>query len=98
MLADTATAKSQAMNFAPANLNPEKDLPKGFLDFLLPLHKRFTPWQQTLIAKRAKVLQASHRGEPPNYLAGLGGHYLRLANRNAGLVCRSAQSNDRPRR
>jgi malate synthase len=68
MLADTATAKSQAMNFAPANLNPEKDLPKGFLDFLLPLHKRFTPWQQTLIAKRAKVLQASHRGEPPNYL------------------------------
>ena len=68
MLADTANAKSQAMNFAPANLNPEKDLPKGFLDFLLPLHKQFTPWQQTLIAKRAKVLQASHRGKPPNYL------------------------------
>ncbi|MGC2822265.1 MAG: hypothetical protein WA198_21410 [Candidatus Sulfotelmatobacter sp.] len=68
MLADTANAKLQAMNFAPANLNPERDLPKGFLDFLLPLHKRFTPWQQTLIAKRAKVLQASHRGEPPNYL------------------------------
>ncbi|MFZ0537330.1 MAG: hypothetical protein WAM47_10725, partial [Candidatus Sulfotelmatobacter sp.] len=68
MLADTANAKLQAMNFAPANLNPEKDLPKGFLDFLLPLHERFTPWQQTLIAKRAKVLQASHGGEPPNYL------------------------------
>ncbi|MFY9951146.1 MAG: hypothetical protein WAK27_20770 [Candidatus Sulfotelmatobacter sp.] len=68
MLADTANAKLQAMNFAPANLNPEKDLPKGFLDFLLPLHERFTPWQQTLIAKRAKVLQASRGGEPPNYL------------------------------
>ena len=94
MLADTANAKLQAMNFAPANLNPERDLPKGFLDFLLPLHKRFTPWQQTLIAKRAKVLQASHRGEPPNYLPAFGGNYLRLANRSAGMVRGSAQSND----
>jgi malate synthase len=68
MLADTASTKSQAMNYAPANLDPEKDLPKGFLDFLLPLHKQFTPWQQKLIAKRAEVLQASHRGKPPDYL------------------------------
>ena len=68
MLADTASTKSQAMNYAPANLNPEKDLPKGFLDFLLPLHKQFTPWQHRLIAKRAEVLQASHRGKPPDYL------------------------------
>jgi len=58
----------QGMNFAPADLNPEKDLPKGFLDFLLPLHKQFTPWQNRLIAKRAEVLQASHRGHPPDYL------------------------------
>ncbi len=56
------------MNYAPANLNPEKDLPKGFVDFLLPLHKQFTPWQQKLIAKRAQVLQASHGGKPPDYL------------------------------
>ena len=56
------------MNYAPADLNPHKDLPKGFLDFLLPLHKQFTPWQQKLVAKRAEVLQTSHRGHPPNYL------------------------------
>jgi malate synthase len=56
------------MNYAPANLNPETDLPKGFLKFLLPLHKQFTPWQQKLIAKRAEVLQLSHRGQAPNYL------------------------------
>jgi malate synthase len=68
MPTDTANLKSQRMNYAPANLNPENDLPKGFLDFLLPLHKRFTPWQQKLIAKRAEVLEASHRGKLPNYL------------------------------
>ena len=56
------------MNYAPADLNPETDLPKGFLEFLLPLHKQFTPRQQKLIAKRAEVLQLSHRGQAPNYL------------------------------
>ena len=55
------------MNYAPADLKPEKDLPKGFLDFLLPLHKQFTPRQQALASKRAEVLQASHRGQLPNY-------------------------------
>src|SRR6202050_5309302 len=59
---------SQYMNYAPADLNPQKDLPSGFLDFLLPLHQQFTPWQQKLIAKRADVLQKSHNGNPPNYL------------------------------
>src|ERR1022692_4071961 len=58
----------QGMNAAPADLNPEKDLPRGFLEFLLPLHKQFTPWQQKLIAKRRIVLQASHRGQAPDYL------------------------------
>ena len=58
----------QYMNYAPTDLNPQKDLPEGFFDFLLPLHKQFTPWQQKLISKRAEVLQASHRGNPPNYL------------------------------
>ncbi len=59
---------SQFMNYAPADLNPRTDLPEGFVDFLLPLHRQFTPWQQELVAKRAEVLQASHQGKPPNYL------------------------------
>jgi len=54
------------MNTAPADF--EKDLPKGFLDFLLPLHKQFTPRQQQLAAKRKQVLEASHQGQHPNYL------------------------------
>jgi malate synthase len=63
------SASSRGMNVAPADLNPHKDLPSGFFDFLLPLHRHFTPWQQKLVAKRADVLRLSHQGRPPNYLA-----------------------------
>ena len=55
------------MNHAPANFDAKKELPKGFLDFLLPLHKHFTPWQRKIIVKRAEGLEASHRGKPPDY-------------------------------
>src|SRR5712691_4206795 len=68
MALHTETTASQYMNYASADLNPQKDLPQGFFDFLVPLHKQFTPRQQKLVAKRAEVLQASHRGQPPNYL------------------------------
>jgi malate synthase len=68
MALPTQNATQQYMNYAPADLNPQKDLPSGFFEFLLPLHKQFTPWQQKLVAKRAEVLQLSHRGHPPNYL------------------------------
>ncbi|MGA7625172.1 MAG: hypothetical protein WCA91_16500 [Candidatus Acidiferrales bacterium] len=56
------------MNYAPSDFDSRKDLPEGFYDFLLPLHKQFTPWQQKLVARRAEVLEASHHGKPPNYL------------------------------
>src|SRR6202451_4215372 len=68
MATHTENATSQYMNYAPAHLDPQKDLPKGFMDFLLPLHKQFTPRQQEIIAKRAKGLEASHHGKPPDYL------------------------------
>jgi hypothetical protein len=73
---------AQYMNYAPPNLTPEKDLPKGFIDFLLPLHKQFTPRQQKLVAKRAQVLEASHR--PATKLsARLRSHHDQLANRDS---------------
>jgi len=59
---------SQSMNHAPADLDPHRDLPEGFVDFLAPLHQQFTPRQQKLVAKRAELLQSSHQGKPPNYL------------------------------
>src|ERR1700680_2226830 len=68
MASHIENATSQYMNHAPANLNPQKDFPSGFFDFLLPLHKQFTPRQQKLVAKRDEVLRASHRGQPPTYL------------------------------
>lgn len=64
----TEDSTSQYMNFAPADLNPQRDLPEGFLEFLLPLHRQFTPWQQKLAAKRKEVLSRSHQGHPPGYL------------------------------
>ena len=70
MASHIENSTSQSMNYAPADMNPNRDFPEGFLDFLLPLHKQFTPWQQKLAAKRAAVLQQSHHGQPPNYSPG----------------------------
>src|SRR5271163_2456291 len=60
-------APVQAMNSAPAGFDPARDLPAGFLEFLLPLHRSFTPSQRDLIEKRTAALEASHQGCPPNY-------------------------------
>jgi malate synthase len=53
------------LNTAPAK--PES-LPAGFAEFFEPLHKRFTPWQQELVAKRRMVLSQAHEGNLPSYL------------------------------
>ena len=54
---------------APAQgFDPRRDLPAGFLEFLLPLHREFTPRQKMLVAKRATKLSAAHSGELPAYL------------------------------
>jgi malate synthase len=58
----------QAMNAAPAGFDPARDLPKGFIEFLLPLHRAFSPRQRDLIARRASVLASAHRGHLPDYL------------------------------
>src|SRR6185369_1840989 len=55
-------------NSAPPEFNPQRDLPAGFMEFLLPLHRELTTRQQTLRRKRAEVLNSSHRGKKPSYL------------------------------
>jgi malate synthase len=57
------------INYAPRNFNPAIELPKGFMDFLLPLHKVFTPRQQALVAERAEALSQAHEGRLPGYQA-----------------------------
>ena len=54
------------LNSAPADAG--RILAPGFLEFLEPLHRRFTPWQQSLIEKRRQVLANAHGGKLPNYL------------------------------
>jgi len=60
--------KGFAINSAPQNFDPKRNLPSGFLEFFLPLHQRFTPGQRELIGKRKQVLAASHAGKLPNHL------------------------------
>jgi malate synthase len=52
------------INCAPSDI----DLPTGFKDFLLPLHREFTPRQQLLAAKREAILASAHHADLPVYL------------------------------
>jgi malate synthase len=57
----------QAVNTAPSGFDPARDLPAGFIEFLLPLHRAFTPRQRDLVGRRAATLEASHKGQLPDY-------------------------------
>src|SRR3954469_4035830 len=52
----------------PAGADIRTLLPPGFLEFLEPLHRRFTPLQQELVRKRKEVLAAAHAGKLPDHL------------------------------
>jgi malate synthase len=56
------------LNCPPRSFNSSAQFPAGFLEFLKPLHQRFTPWQQQLIARRKAALAASHHGQRPAHL------------------------------
>ena len=68
----TESQGSEAKEFhyrdRPMAFDPLTAVSRDFLEFLVPLHKEFTPWQQALIAKRASVLAEAHRGRLPNHL------------------------------
>jgi malate synthase len=57
------------MNVAPAGFTIERDLPPGFAQFYLPLHRRFTSVQQRLLEARRERLARALAGELPTYLA-----------------------------
>ena len=67
-MSSTRSQYGTRFNSAPPEFDPQTDLPAGFMDFLLPLHRELTQRQQTLTRKRAEVLAASHQGQKPNYL------------------------------
>src|SRR5947207_9239976 len=53
------------INTPPADFRPEKDLHAGFLEFLAPLHHKFSPARAELITERRQALEDSHAGEKP---------------------------------
>src|SRR5216683_111699 len=56
------------VNSAPPDFDPARDLPKGFLEFLAPLHATLTLRQRALIARRDFALAEAHAGKVPDYL------------------------------
>ena len=65
----TQTTQRFVMNCPPAGVDAVAELSQGFLEFLRPLHERFSPWQQELLSKRKAILAAAHQGHPPTHLA-----------------------------
>jgi len=67
----TATATPETgtlinpVNSTPPRFDPARDLPDGFMQFFLPLHRTFTPRQQELALKRVEILQRSLEGDKP---------------------------------
>jgi malate synthase len=63
-----ASEPVQTINAAPTGFDPARELPNGFIEFLLPFHRAFTPRQRDLVGRRASTLGAAHQGHLPNYL------------------------------
>jgi malate synthase len=66
---DQANAALHGVNSAPVGFDAARDLPKGFIEFLLPLHRALTAHQRQLLERRNAALNSSHQGHLPNYLA-----------------------------
>jgi malate synthase len=56
------------VNSAPADFDPARDLPAGFLEFLAPLHAALTLRQRALIHRREYALAEAHTGKLANFL------------------------------
>jgi len=56
------------MNAPPPGFSAARDLPRGLLEFLAPLHREFTPRARQLTAQRRAVLAQAHHGQLPAYL------------------------------
>jgi malate synthase len=56
------------VNCAPSTFDPGKNLPAGFLQFLMSLLRALGPLQGSLIARRASRLSAAARNKLPDYL------------------------------
>ena len=53
------------LNTPPSDFRQQRDLDEGFLEFLVPLHRRFSPWRNELAQERRFALEQSHMGSKP---------------------------------
>jgi malate synthase len=67
-MSSTRSQYGTRFNTAQPEFSPETELPQGFLEFLLPLHRELTQRQQELRIKRAAALASAHQGRKPDYL------------------------------
>jgi len=68
-IAPTSVAgRLMPVNSAPANFDAARELPSGFLEFLMPLHEKLTFRQQALIGRRDAALTDAFAGKLPGYL------------------------------
>src|SRR5271168_3026487 len=65
---NAARAPLMPVNTAPAGIDPARELPAGFLEFLAALHTALTPRQQSLLGRRDYALRNAHAGKLPDYL------------------------------
>ena len=56
------------VNSTPADFDAIRDLPKDFIEFLVPLHAALAPRQRTLIGRRDCALAEAHAHKRPDYL------------------------------
>src|SRR5713101_5344656 len=68
------------LNQPSSGFSRERDLSAEFIEFFAPLHRRFSPWQESLIAERKRALAASLDGEKPTH------HYPGMAIRNGWKI------------
>lgn len=67
MTQPAATHEPRA-NRPPADFDPGRDLPRGFLEFYRPLHQRLAPRREELLAARRAALERAHHGRLPDHL------------------------------
>ena len=65
---ERSEARGLRYDVGPAVFDPHNKISREFMEFLLPLHKEFTPPQRVLAWKRERALAEAHRGRLPNYL------------------------------
>src|SRR5947207_12952934 len=53
------------LNQPSSGFSRERDLPAEFIELFPPLHRRFSTWQELLMAERKRAFGASLGGEKP---------------------------------